>query len=337
MTMTTNRLKAAALLASVFALTALPAHAARAEGADKVYRIGFLAFGPRPASRTVASAPLAAFQQRLRELGYVEGRNLVLDERWGEAWLNRLPGLAAELVQLDPDIIVASGTGAVRAAMEATQRIPIVIAGAADPVAEGLVASLAKPGANVTGVSVLPGREIEGKRLESLMETAPGVERVAVILDSTSRLDSVPLEEAARALGIELLLSGETESTDEFKETFAEMAADRADAVYAPETPINSWQRQLIIELAARHRLPAMFGSREFAEAGGLMAYGPNFSALFRRAAYCVDRILRGTRPADLPVELPTHFELVLNVSTARSLGISFPSSILIRADEVVR
>ena len=323
------------LIAFILGIIALPTPSAQAQESTKFYRIGFLAFGRRPASRSVADSPLTAFRQSLRELGYVEGQNLTLDERWAEMRLDRLSVLAAELVRLEPDVIVASGAGAVRAVKRATQQIPIIIAGAADPVAEGLVTSLARPDANVTGVSVLTGRELEGKRLELLQEVVPGLERVAVILDSTSRLDPAPLQAAARALGITLLLSGETESPEEFRDTFTEMVRDRADAVYAPETPINAGQRRLIVELALKHRLPAMYGSREFIEAGGLMAYGPSFAALFRRAAIYTDRILKGARPGDLPVEQPMRFELVLNMRTANTLGLSFPPSILLRADEV--
>jgi len=308
-----------------------------AQQAEKVYRIGFLAFGHRPSSDAVAASPLAAFRQTLRELGYAEGRNLIIDERWAEAHLNRLQRLAGELVQLKPDVIVASGAGAVRAAKRATQHIPIVIAGATDPVVEGLVASLAHPEANVTGVSALPSRELEGKRLELLREAVPGVTRVAVILDSTSRLDPAPLEAAARALGLTLLLSGETESPAEFRDTFTEMVRDGADAVYAPETPINVRQRQLLVELALKHHLPAIYGSREFVEAGGLMAYGPNFAELFRRAAIYVDRLLQGATPSDLPVEQPMRFELVINIKTMQSLGLSFPPTILLQADEVIQ
>ena len=267
----------------------------------------------------------------------MEGKNLILDERWAEARLNRLPVLAGELVQLKPDIIVASGAGAVRAAMRETQEIPIVIAGAADPVAEGLVSNLAHPDANVTGISVLPGRELEGKRLQLLQQAVPGVTRVAVILDSTSRLDPTPLQDVARELGITLLFSGETESPEEFRDTFAEMVRDRTDAVYAPETPINVRQRRLIVELALEHRIPAIYGSREYVEAGGLMSYGPNFSELFRRAAIYTDRILKGATPGELPVEQPMHFELVVNKRTAKFLGLTFPGLILFRADEVIQ
>ncbi|MDH3604900.1 MAG: ABC transporter substrate-binding protein [Candidatus Tectomicrobia bacterium] len=310
---------------------------ANAQELGQVYRIGFLAFGHRPVSDAVAASPLAAFRQALRELGYAEGRNLVIEERWAEARLDRLPVLAGELVPLRPDVIVASGASAVRAAKRVTQQIPIVIAGAADPVAEGLVASLAHPDINVTGVSVLPGREFEGKRLELLREAVPKVTRVAVILDSTSRLDPAPLQTAARALGLTLLLSGETESPEEYRDAFTEMVRDRADAVYAPETPINVRQRRLIVELALKHRLPAIYGSREFVEAGGLMAYGPNFVELFRRAAIYVDKILKGATPHDLPVEQPRQFELVINTKTMKAFGLSFPPSILILADEVIQ
>ena len=304
---------------------------------DKVYRIGFLAFGPRLESTATTASPLVAFRQTLRERGYVEGENLILDERWAEARLNRLPFLANELVQLKPDIIVASGANAVRAVMRETLEIPIVIAGAPDPVGQGLVSNLAKPDANVTGVASTPGREVEGKRLQLLQQAIPGITRVAVIMDSTSQLDSMPLQSAARDLGITLLLSGETESPDEFRDTFAEMVRDRADAVYAPETPINVRQRRLLVDLALKHRLPAIYGSREYVETGGLMSYGPNYSELFRRAAIYVDRILKGAAPGELPVEQPMHFEFVLNNRTAKFLGLSFPARSLMRADEVIR
>jgi ABC-type uncharacterized transport system substrate-binding protein len=307
----------------------------QSDQADRVYRIGFLAFGPRPVG-TVVNSPLVAFRHALRELGYVEGENLILDERWAEARLNRLPLLAAELVQLNPDIIVASGAGAVRATMRETREIPIVIAGATDPVAEGLVSSLARPGANVTGVSALPGRELEGKRLQLLQQTIPGVTRVAVILDSTSRLDPAPLEAAARALGITLLFSAETESHEEFRDFFVEMIRDRADAVYAPETPINVRQRGLIVELALEYRLPAIYGSREYVEAGGLMSYGPSFSELLRRAAIYTHRILQGAIPGELPVEQPMRLELVINNKVAKQIGISFPTTILMQAVEII-
>jgi putative ABC transport system substrate-binding protein len=321
-------------LALVLLAAPLPAEA---QQAGKVYRIGFLAFGHRPVGKFVTTSPLSAFRQSLRELGYVEGQNLVLEKRWAEAHLDRLLVLANELVRLKVDVIVASGASAVRAAKRATQHIPIVIAGAPDPVAEGLVASLSHPGANVTGVSATTGRELEGKRLELLQEAVPGLKRVAIILDSTSRLDPAPLRTAARKLGLTLLLSGETESPEEFRHTFTEMVRDQADAAYAPETPINVKQRALIVDLALKHRLPTIYGAREFVEAGGLMAYGPSFPELFRRTAIFTDRILKGASPSDLPVEQPMRFELVINILTAKLIGLSFPPSILIQATKVIR
>jgi putative ABC transport system substrate-binding protein len=323
---------------SKIALLALVISAATAQSGqdDKVYRIGFLAFGPRPVGTEVKS-PLVSFRQTLRERGYVDGDNLKLDERWAEARLNRLPSLAAELVKLKPDILVASGASAVRAVMRETREIPIVIAGASDPVAEGLVSSLSEPGANVTGISVLPGRELEGKRLEFLQRVIPGATRVAVILDSTSRHDPAPLKDAANQLGITLIFSAETESEEEFRATFGDMIQRRADAVYAPETPVNARQRRLIVELALEHRLPAIFGSREYVEAGGLMSYGPNFSELFERAAIYTDRILKGAIPGRLPIEQPMHLELVINKKVAKQLHLSFPTMILMLADEVIQ
>ena len=285
--------------------------------AERGARIGFLAFGPPPPDPVPPAFPLTAFRHGLRELGYREGHTVILEERWAAGDLDRLPALAAELVQLPVDVIVASGAAAVRAAMGATRTIPIVIAGATDPVAEGLVASLARPGGNVTGLAVLAGREVEGKRLELLKAAIPTTARVAVVLDSTSRLDPTPLREAARALGLTLLFSAETAAPDEFQSAFATMTRHGADALYAPETPVNARHQRLIIELAAQHRLPAMYSSRDFVDAGGLMAYGPSFAALFRRAATYVDKILKGTQPADLPVEQPMHFELVINLKAA--------------------
>ncbi len=329
--------KVALLALSVLTMVAPVETFGQPDQTGKVYRIGFLAFGPRPVGSTITS-PLVSFRQALRERGYVEGENLVLDERWAEARLNRLPALASELVEVKPDIIVASGASAVRAAMRETKEIPIVIAGAPDPVAQGLVSSLAHPDANVTGVAALPGRALEGKRLQLLQQAIPGgVTRVAVILDSTGRLDPMPLQSAARALGITLLFSGETESPEEFRDTFAEMVRDGADAIYAPETPINVRQRRLIVKLALEHRLPAMYGSRGYVEAGGLMSYGPNFSELFRRAAVYTDRILKGATPSELPVEQPIHFEFVVNKKTATFLGLDLPKPILILADAVIQ
>ena len=305
--------------------------------AERVSRIGFLAFGPPPPDPVPPAFSLTAFRHGLHELGYREGHTVILEERWAVGDRDRLRTMATELVQLPVDVIVASGASAIRAAMEATRVIPIVIAGAADPVAEGLVASLAHPGGNVTGLAVLAGRQVEAKRLELLKEAMPAIQRVAVVLDSTSRLDPMPLGEAARALGLTLLFSAEAATPEEFHSAFVTMTTHGADALYAPETPVNARHRRLIVDLAAQHRLPAMYSSRDFVEVGGLMAYGPSFAALFRRAATYVDKILKGEQPANLPVEQPMHFELVINLKTAQVLGLVLPPTLLVQADEVIR
>jgi putative ABC transport system substrate-binding protein len=308
-----------------------------AQQRGKVYRLGFLAFGPPPSNPVPPEFPFEAFRYRLQELGYIEGQNLVIERRYAKGKLEMLPAFAAELVQRKVDVIVASGAAAVQAAKKATATIPIVMAGAPDPVAFELVASLAHPGANVTGLSDSAGREIEGKRLELLKESFPRIARVAVVLDSASRVDIMPVHEAARALGLTLLFSPETATPDEFHDAFALMKREGAQAVYAPETPINVRHRVLIVELAAKSRLPAIYGSREFVEAGGLMSYGPIFSDIFRRAAVYVDRILKGAKPADLPVEQPSRFELVVNLKTAKQIGVRIPPEVLMGADKVIR
>jgi putative ABC transport system substrate-binding protein len=307
---------------------------AEAQQSGKAYRIGFLASGPDPSQ---PASPFAAFRQGLRELGYMEGQNILLEIRYAKGAHERLPSLAADLVKLKVDIIVASGLSAVRATKNATQTIPIVMVGAMDPVAFELVASLARPGGNITGLSDSAGRELEGKRLELLKETVPKVSRVGVVLDSASRLDPAPLKEAARALGLTLILSSETATPEEFESTFATMIRERAAALYAPETPINARHRGLIIELATKHRLPTMYGSREFVEAGGLMAYGANFAELFHHAAIYVDKILKGVKPAELPVQQPLQFELVISLMAAKRIGLTIPPAILARADKVIK
>ncbi|HEU4343532.1 MAG TPA: ABC transporter substrate-binding protein [Candidatus Binatia bacterium] len=309
---------------------------AEAQQAVKVYRIGFLASG-FPPDPSLPASPFASFRQRLRELGYVEGQNIVLEIRYAKGDYKRLPGLAADLVKLKADIIVASGLSAVRAAKDVTRTIPIVMVGAMDPVAFELVASLARPGGNVTGLSDSTGRELEGKRLELLKETVPKISRVGVVLDSASRLDPAPIKEAARALGLTLILSSETATPEEFESTFATLIRERVTALYAPETPVNARHRGLIIDLAIKHRLPAMYGSREFVEAGGLIAYGANFADLFHHAATYVDKIMKGIKPAELPVQQPLQFELVVNLKAAKKIGLNIPPGILARADRVIK
>ena len=301
--------------------------------AGKVPRLGFLAFGSPPGG----SSSLEEFRKGLGELGYVEGRNIAIEYKWAEGRQERLPGLANDLVRSKVNVIMTSGMSAVLAATNATKTIPIVFAGAADPVAWGLVASLAQPGGNVTGISELAGRELEGKRLELLKEAFPKISRVAVVLDSTGRVDPSPIQTAARALGLTLLLSDETTTPDQFRSAFTMMIRENSHALYAPQTPINVRHRNLIIELATKHRLPAMYGSSEFVEAGGLMSYGAHFSDLFRRAAVYVDKILKGNKTANLPVEQPTKFELIINVHAAKKIGATIRPDMLARADKIIK
>ena len=317
------------------ALLATPL-AAEAQQAAKVARIGYLALN------LAASAHLTeAFRQGLRDLGYVEGRNLVIEYRDAEGKPERFPALAAELVALKVDVIVAGGTPLVLTAKQATKTIPIVFATAADPVGSGLVTSLARPGGNVTGLSVLLP-ELVGKRLEQLKQAVPGVSRVAVLWQPgghDERTDKDILKEAevaARALGVRLQFVEARGPTD-FDRAFSDMTRARADAVTVQSTNIFFIERRRLLALAAKNRLPAMYLVREFVDAGGLMSYGPNVADLFRRAAIYVDKILKGAKPADLPVEQPTKFELVINLKTAKALGLTIPPSLLARADEVIQ
>jgi putative ABC transport system substrate-binding protein len=319
----------------ITALTFAFAPAAEPQEARKVYRIGFLAFGSPPPSE--ALSPFAGFRRGLRDLGYIESRNILLELRYANGDHDRLPSLAADLIKAKVDTIVASGLSAVRAAKNATDTIPIVMVGAMDPVGFELVASLARPGGNITGISDSAGRELEGKRLELLKETVPKTSRVGVVLDSASRLDPAPIKEAARTLGLTLILSSETATPEEFESTFATMIRERAAALYAPVTPINARHQSLIIKLAAKHHLPTMYGSREFVEAGGLMAYGANLRELFHQAATYVDKILKGAKPAELPVQQPLQFELIINLIAAKRIGLTIPSGILARADKVIK
>jgi len=317
----------------VVTLTLCGAVAEAQQPAGKVPRLGFLAFG----SPSGGSSSLEEFRKALGELGYVEGLNIAIEYKWAEGRQERLSGLANDLARSKVDIIMASGMSAVLAAKNATKTIPIVFAGAADPVAWGLVASLAQPGGNVTGLSELAGRELEGKRLELLKAAFPKISRVAVVLDSTGRVDPSPIQTAARALGLTLLLSDETATPDQFRSAFATMIRENSHALYAPQTPINVRHRNLIVELATKHRMPAMYGSSEFVEAGGLMSYGAHFSDLFRRAAVYVDKILKGTKPANLPVEQPKKFEFIISVHAAKKIGATIRPEVLARADRIIK
>jgi putative ABC transport system substrate-binding protein len=299
----------------------------------KVPRIGFLdAYSPnRPG--------IDAFREGLRKLGYIEGQNLVIEWRWAEGSLERLPVLAAELVRLKVDVIVASpGTPPTVAAKNATTTIPIVFTTVGDPVAQGLVAGLARPGGNLTGLTVM-STELIAKGLELLKEAVPTISRVAVLWNPANPAFEVlmkGMEIPARRLDLELQPVG-VKGPSEFEVAFTRMKKERADGLFVQADTMFSVNLKQLVDLAARHRLPAMYRDRRMVEAGGLMAYGPDAPDMYRRAATYVDKILKGAKPADLPVEQPTRFELVINLKTAKALGLTIPQSILIRADQVLQ
>jgi putative tryptophan/tyrosine transport system substrate-binding protein len=324
-----------AALAVVLALLAAPL-AAEAQQPTKIARIGYLTTAD---VSTIPHHLREAFLQGLRDLGYVEGRNLVIEYRSAEGKVERLPALAAELVALKVDVILAPASVHVLAAMQATRTIPIVFVNAADPVANGLVTSLARPGGNVTGVSTI-GLDLVGKCLEQLPQAVPGVSRVAVLWNPgenpNTEKDTLKRAEAAgRTLGVRLQFV-EVRGPADFDRPFSEMVGARAGAVTVLPSTMFFIERKRLVDLAAKNRLPAVYSSRDFVDAGGLMSYGPDFADLFRRAATYVDKILKGAKPGDLPVEQPTKFELVINLKTAKALGLTIPPSLLLRADQVI-
>jgi putative ABC transport system substrate-binding protein len=310
--------------------------AAEAQPAAKVYRIGLL--GGSPPNSPGGRRAWDGFFQGMRELGYVEGQNIVAEGRFYGDHTDRLPALAAELVRLNVDVIVAGAPPAPEAAQRATSTIPIVMATHSDPVASGLAVSLAKPGKNVTGLSTF-GPELVGKRLQLLTEAVPGISRVAVLRNPTVATQALDLREAgvaARSLKVQLQVL-EARAPSDFGGAFSAMTRERAGAVIVLISSMFYAERTRIAELAAQSRVPAIYGPREFAEAGGLMTYGINLGESFRRAATYVDKILKGAKPADLPVEQPTKFELVINLKTAKALGLTIPPAVLARADEVIQ
>src|SRR5713226_5495601 len=307
---------------------------AEAQQPAKIPRIGYLA-GASPSS---ISDRIEAFGQGLRELGYVEGKNIVIELRSAEGKADRLPSLAAELVRLKVDIIVTAGPQSTRAAKEATSTIPIVMGFDIDPVGNGFVASLARPGGNITGLSTL-APEISGKQLELLKEIVPKLSRVAVFGTSTRPGNAQALREvelAAGALGVQLQYL-EVRDPKDIETAFQEARKGRADAVLVSALPILASQRTQIADLAVKNRLPAAYGQPEYLDAGGLMFYGASITEMFHRAATYVDKILKGTKPADLPVEQPMKFELVINLKTAKQIGLTIPQSVLYRADKVIK
>jgi len=299
----------------------------------KVPQIGYLT----GVSLAAHSARIEAFRQGLRELGYVEGKNIVIDWRSAEEKLDRFPALAAELVRLKVDIIVTAGAAGTRAAKEVTTTIPIVMAQDPDPVGSGFVASLARPGGNITGLSAL-APELNGKRLELLKEIVPKLSRVAVFGTSTQPGNAQSLKEtelAAGAFGVKLQYL-DVLSPKDIETAFRAAGKGRADAVLVLSGSIFNSQRTQIVDLAIKNRLPVIY-SAEWVEAGGLMSYGVSFNDLYRRAATYVDKILKGTKPADIPVEQPMKFEFVINLKTAKQIGLTIPPNVLVRADKVIR
>ena len=325
--MTTPRL----VLSVILTLGLLGAPRAGAPQTPAIPRVGFLA--------ATAPSPMGeAFRRGLRDLGYVEDRNVVIYARWAEGRYDRLPDLAAELVSLNVDIIVALVTQASLAAKNVAGTTPIVMVGVGDPVGAGLVESLARPGRNITGTSSM-AVDTAGKSLQLLMDIAPRVSRVAVLWNPANPVFQAQLlretETAAAALGVQVQRV-EVRNPNEIDRAFAAMTRQRAGALLVLPDAMFNFHRQRIIELAARSRLPAMYSLREWAESGGLASYGANYTELARRAATYVDRILKGAAPADLPVEQPTKFELVVNLKTAKALNLKIPEPVLLRADEIV-
>ena len=307
--------------------------AARAQQAGKVHRIGVL----ETISTTLNVANFYALREGLRQLGYAEGQNLVIEYRSADGRDDRFPGLARELLALKVDVIVTRGTPAAKAVKNATSTVPVVMMASGDPVGVGLVTSLARPGGNITGLSAIVG-ELSPKRLELIREIVPGLARIAVLANTSNdavRRDWARIETAARSLGVQSQLLDLRES-DALGPTFDDASARRADALVVVIDAITQANQQRIVDLAMKHRLPAIYSSREFVDAGGLISYGVSYPDLYRRAATYVDKILKGTKPADLPVVQPTKFELVINLKTAKALGIEVPPSLLALADGVI-
>jgi putative ABC transport system substrate-binding protein len=310
--------------------------AAEAKPAGKVYRIGYISNSPP--STPESSRMYEAFRQGLLERGWVEGQNVVIEWRFAEGRMERFPDLTADLIRLKVDIVVTLGGPAARAAKQATTTTPIVAIGVSDPVGQGLVASLARPGGNVTGLATL-FPELAVKRLELLKEALPGVSRVAVLWNAANPGNVIILrgvQAAALTLGV-TLQTREVRGPDDFEAAFAKMRRERPDALMILDDPLLFQYRASIVDFAAKRRLPAMHPFRESVEAGGLIAYSVNLAELNRRAAEYVDKILKGAKPADLPIEQPTKFELVINLKTAKALGLTIPPSLLGRADEVIQ
>jgi len=309
------------------------AHVATAQQPTRVWRVGYLG-----GSLAANADRIEAFRRGLRELGYAEGKNIVIDWRDSEGKLDRLPAIAAELVRLKVETIITGGPVATRAAKEATNTIPVVMAQDSDPVGNGFIASLARPGGNITGLATL-APELSGKRLELLKEVSPNLSRIAVIGTSTEPGNAQALKEtglAAEALAVKLQ-SLDVRDPKDIETIFQAASKGRADAILVLGGPVINSHRKRIVELAVKGRLAAMYYAAEWVVDGGLMTYGVNFPDLFRRAATYVDKILKGTKPADLPVEQPIKFEFIVNLKAAKQIGLTIPPNVLVRADRVIR
>ena len=308
-----------------------------AQQARKVYRIGYLS-AQSPAAE---ASRLDGFRQALRDLGHVEGKNIVIEYRFAEGKFDRLPDLAAELVRLKVDVMVTGGSPGTRAAEQATRTIPLVMTYVGDPIEAGFVTSLAKPGGNITGLTQM-ARQLSGKRLELLKEAFPKISRAAVFVDAalTAQRISEALQEtqvAAKALGIKLQALEVEGPNPDLDGAFRRATSQRADALIFLPGPVLERHRKRVVDLAAKSRLPAIYYQAEFVEDGGLMSYGVSPTDLLRRAATYVDKILKGTKPADLPVEQPTKFELIINLKTAKQIGLTIRPNVLARADKVIK
>jgi len=309
--------------------------AAKAQQAGKVFRIGYLSAPTRESVEGI----LQAFLRALRNLGWIEGRNVIIEYRWADGHLERLPGLAEDLVRRNVDVIVAPAASAALAAKRATSTIPIVMIFPNDPVGEGLVSSLRRPGGNVTGTTNIAISDMLGKRLQILREAVPTATRVAMVYDPTDQTSVPPqksFEAVGRSLGIQLQYV-EVRGLEDFDHAFAAMERQRAEGILVAGGTTFLVNRSRFNELALKHRLPTMFAVREGVEAGGLVSYGINMSEFVGRSAAYVDKILKGTKSADLAIEQPTKFELIINMNTAKSLGLRIPRSLLARADEVIQ
>ena len=326
------------LIAHILAilLALLLAHtAAEAQQGKKVPRIGFVGSG----NPSAPGPEVEVFRQGLRDLGYIEGKNIAVEYRYAEGRLDRLPSLVTELVELKVDVLIVGPQPAIRAAKQATKTIPIVMLSSVDPVSAGYVDSLARPGGNITGVNLL-NRDLSAKRVELLLEVLPKMSRLAVLWDPAGPGPTVAFKEyegAARAFKLDLQSLEVRGPKPDLEGLFEAAKKERRDALIIVINPLIGFHQKRIIELAAKNRLPSMYETSRFVESGGLLSYAANSSDLYRRAATYVDKILKGTKPADLPVEQPMKFEMVINLKTAKQIGLTIPQSVLYRADKVIK